>query len=83
MQQDVMTYWRPVVEVVNGLEDVRAGALGDVAKQVAHGRLGVRADVVHVLLNRLQTIVLDDYKSQLQRPISRSVRGVDILAWMS
>ena len=53
-------YWGPVVEVVDRLEYVRSGALCDVAKQVAHRLFGIRADVVHVFLNGIETIIVHD-----------------------
>ena len=46
-----MTYRRAVIEVVDRLEHIRAGAFGDVPEEVPHRLLGVGPNVIHVLLH--------------------------------
>ena len=54
------TYGRSIIQVINRFEYVRTSAFDNVSEEVANRLFGVRSDVVHVFLDGLQTVIIND-----------------------
>ena len=70
---ETATNGRTIVKVIYGRKHVRARLLCDVLQEVPDGILSVVADVEHVLLDSLQTVIVHDFLAII-RPMQVSFR---------
>ena len=54
------TYRRAIIKVIDGRKNVGSSSFGDVAEKVSHRFLGVGTNMIHILLHRIKSVVIDD-----------------------